>query len=254
MPIGVRHIQGQPDKIPNLLTWFKADAIVGKNDGDTITTWIDSSINSFSATTTGNGASFTTPIYKTNILNGKPCVRFVTGNGLSTALLGATILANPTVFAVTKPTSTTNTYAPIITVDGGSIGNTFFSVQFNSNLALYGIVYYTTNVTNFQIFLTPIIAPVTNQVSCLVAQNNGTTVTHKYYDSTDIKLKELYTTSQGNNNISGSNKAISIGTRQLNNNDVAFVGDMYELIVFDRALTVKEIQLVEHYLKYKWGL
>lgn len=58
-----------PDEIPGLKGWYKADAIAGKNDGET-TTWSDSS---------GNGNDLTVgtpPTYETNEKNGKPVLRF----------------------------------------------------------------------------------------------------------------------------------------------------------------------------------
>jgi len=48
------------------------------NDGDPVTTWLDSSGNGHNATQTGTAR----PIFKKNIINGKPAVRF-TAAGLS---------------------------------------------------------------------------------------------------------------------------------------------------------------------------
>ena len=56
------------------ILWLKADAIQGLADGQTVNTWTDSSGNGNSPTTTVG-----TPIYKTNIVNGKPVVRFAGG-------------------------------------------------------------------------------------------------------------------------------------------------------------------------------
>ncbi len=61
----------------NLQLWLKADAITGLNDGDRVTTWIDSSGNSRDAT---QSVAADKPTYKTNILNGKPVVRFAASN------------------------------------------------------------------------------------------------------------------------------------------------------------------------------
>ena len=62
-----------PTDITTLKLWLKANAIVGLNDGDVVTTWSDASGN-------GNDAIQSTvakkPIYKTNIVNGLPVVRF----------------------------------------------------------------------------------------------------------------------------------------------------------------------------------
>jgi hypothetical protein len=56
-----------------LFIHLKADAITGLADGDPVASWTDSSGNSRHATQSTAGSK---PIYKTNILNGKPVVRF----------------------------------------------------------------------------------------------------------------------------------------------------------------------------------
>lgn len=67
-----------PSDIAGLTRWYKADAL-SLNDNDAVATWTDSSGNVNA--TQGTGAN--QPTYKTNIVNGKPIVRF---NGTSTRL------------------------------------------------------------------------------------------------------------------------------------------------------------------------
>src|SRR5262245_37132262 len=61
-----------PADVSGLVVWLRADAL-GLNDGDPVGTWTDGS---------GNGRDLTQataakkPTYKTNIVNGKPVVRF----------------------------------------------------------------------------------------------------------------------------------------------------------------------------------
>ena len=82
----------QPNTIANLVRWFKADAITGLNDGDAVSTWTDSAgLGNATGTTT------TRPLYKTNILNGLPAVRF---DGTDDILKIATAFAPQTVFVV----------------------------------------------------------------------------------------------------------------------------------------------------------
>ena len=61
-----------PSSISGLSLWFKADVIAGLNDGDAISTWLDSSGNGLNATQTATAR----PLYKTNILNSLPIARF----------------------------------------------------------------------------------------------------------------------------------------------------------------------------------
>jgi hypothetical protein len=60
-----------PDTFAGLVSWFKADSFEGLSDNDEVTTWTDSAGNT-DATAPGSDK----PRYKTNILNGKPVVRF----------------------------------------------------------------------------------------------------------------------------------------------------------------------------------
>ena len=69
--------------------WYKADIITGKSDGDEVDSWADSSGESNTLTQTQSGAD---PIYKTNIINSLPALRFdkdaAPGDNLLSADLG----------------------------------------------------------------------------------------------------------------------------------------------------------------------
>lgn len=81
-----------PTDIAGMTVWFKANAIVGLNDGDLISTWEDSSSNNNDATAAGSDR----PVYKTNILNSLPVVRC----SATKLLLGTKLTTTKTVFAV----------------------------------------------------------------------------------------------------------------------------------------------------------
>jgi hypothetical protein len=86
-PNGIAAIE--PDAISGLQMWLDASQIVGLVDGDPVATWADASGNANDATQ-ATGAN--QPLYKTNILNGLPVVRFDnTNDGMETPLT----LANP---------------------------------------------------------------------------------------------------------------------------------------------------------------
>lgn len=61
-----------PSQIPGLGLWLDASAITGLGDGDAISTWND--LSGAGRNATGSGAA--RPVYKTNIVNSKPVVRF----------------------------------------------------------------------------------------------------------------------------------------------------------------------------------
>lgn len=89
-----------PQAVAGLQLWLKADAIVGLNDGDPVSTWADAS---------GNGRDLTQaltkrPTYKTNIVNGLPVVRF---DGTNDVLISPSFSYEQpsTIFMVNKTTS-----------------------------------------------------------------------------------------------------------------------------------------------------
>jgi hypothetical protein len=70
-----------PSDVPNLIFWYKSDSL-SLNDDDPVTTWADQS--GWGRDITGPAPDITgvAPIFKTNILNGKPAVRW---NGSNTS-------------------------------------------------------------------------------------------------------------------------------------------------------------------------
>jgi hypothetical protein len=68
IPVGLN-----PMEIATLQQWLRSDSIVGKNDGDTLAQWDDSSGNANPATQTTEANK---PLYKINRLNGLPAIYF----------------------------------------------------------------------------------------------------------------------------------------------------------------------------------
>lgn len=84
-PYAVKVLAFSPSDVAGMTLWLKADAITGKVDNDIITNWDDSSTANNDAT---QGTATREPIYKTNIVNGKPVARLDgTGDFLSTPSL-----------------------------------------------------------------------------------------------------------------------------------------------------------------------
>jgi hypothetical protein len=88
-----------PTDFAGLRAWYKADAITGLLDGDPVASWTDSSGNGF---TLSNATTAQRPVYKANMLNGLPIVRFdAVDDGLFTNTALFTASGVPwTVFAV----------------------------------------------------------------------------------------------------------------------------------------------------------
>lgn len=107
-----------PDSVSGMTAWFKADAITGKVDNDTISTWDDSGPVGTNDLTT---AGATPPIYKTNIVNGKPVVRF---NGVGTTWLKTTVNASS---IITVSASSVWAVVRVTSIVGAQTGASYFT-------------------------------------------------------------------------------------------------------------------------------
>lgn len=207
----------QPNTIANLVRWFKADAITGLNDGDAVSTWTDSAgVGNATGTTT------TRPLYKTNILNGLPAVRF---DGTDDILKIATAFAPQTVFVVFNYTdgATFTQYDGLFTDQGytvstGLIGhsgtNDFYasSAHFDE-LRLNGVV---------------------------TSGDLGTLSTHKIITGRKNYGEPYSVTWQF-----GQDRTIA---------GRFWGGDILEFIAYSRKLKSSEVREVEKYLSDKYGI
>ena len=62
-----------PTKIDSLQLWLDADAVTGLSDGDPVSTWSDLSDNGYDLSQSTGAKK---PTFKTNIIHGKPVMRF----------------------------------------------------------------------------------------------------------------------------------------------------------------------------------
>ena len=94
---------GVPASIAGLVLWLKADAIGGLANTDPVVTWEDSSSANNDA---DQGTAGNRPTYRTNVINGKPVVRFDgTDDYLQVDPELNTAEGDLTVIAVIRPTS-----------------------------------------------------------------------------------------------------------------------------------------------------
>lgn len=92
-----------PDQVANLLAWWKADSLVGTNNGDLVDTWTDSSGNSHTATSSGTARAYYT---NTTLLGSKPALYFTPTAALGYDIASLTSVAtNYTILAVFHPAS-----------------------------------------------------------------------------------------------------------------------------------------------------
>jgi prepilin-type N-terminal cleavage/methylation domain-containing protein len=205
-----------PADVAGLKIWLKADALVGLNDGDSVTTWTDSSSDNRDAT------CGSCPIYKTNILNTEPVVRF---DGSSNVMNFTDISDTRTVFVVFNDAGS-NDYAHLL---GGvtSPGNiTFHGHEVGSGVVI-GETWAHPNVNNGEAWVNGVSTSPTS------IPRNGS-----------HQILSLITA--GDVNTSGI--AYDQGMARFWN------GDFAELIIYNAALSETDRVSVENYLSDKYGI
>ncbi len=225
-----------PTSIAGCKLWLKADQYSGSN-GDPVSTWQDQSGNGFDVTQSGTAR----PTYTTNVMNGMASMRFdgvnddmVMPAGLVAAMAGNDVPC--VVFVVARATNTASN-KDIIGLGGVS------------NIYLFAI----TNGTQF------------GQTR---AGDDGVTRTDRYTPlDTDPHIFTSYWAAdsgfsrkdgaQVTNPVAMVNNTATftsgrIGAR--NNDSEFFVGDIFEVLIYNQALTIPNLSSIEYYLANRWGL
>ncbi len=221
--------------------WLKADAITGLNDGDSITTWSDSSGNSNDATQSTGSKK---PVYKTSQVNSQPVIRCDgTDDILSTSTNSNLAFTSVTEFLVLKPSSATqqnylavsssqNNDEAILGRDSGS-GSYFMSNQITgSNFA---VKLHQTTPSGFQILVGTIDTTATG-VNSLV---NGTA------------SNQSTITSRTPQSLAAVNRAANICSR---GTSAYASADIAEVLVYNSNLSSTNRSRVENYLRDKYNI
>lgn len=211
-----------PTQITGLQLWYKADSLSLSNN-DPISTWSDSSGNSNDVTGTGS----TRPLYKTNIQNSLPTVRF---DGTDDFLSGTFNYTVGTLFVVMNFNSAGN-FPGYNSLFEGNTG------VLNSDDMLIGDGGGTTNLYD-------------NGINSPFRDNMyiNTVLTKDFSPLSTIKLFYGLSTdtpfAKTSLNV-GYNP--SIGSRYWN-------GDVCEIILYDTVLSSTNLGRVATYLNSKWAL
>lgn len=237
-----------PSDIAGLRLWTQADNLVLSND-DPVSTWADLSGNSndFTSTTTLR------PLYKTNIQNGKPVVRFDGVNDFMekatpTGLDGGTgmtifiIMKNPAITLncllakwdyqtqgswmwTTFSTDETRMYTATVLNDGGSAYNTTTNADMTNTFYLLEMVYdgsQGTAANRVKIYKNTTLSTVSA---------TGTLVTSLLSATSTLKVGRA---------------GGSLGWY--------FTGDIGEVLIYDSALSDVNRGLVETYINGRWAI
>lgn len=227
-----------PASIPGLLGWYAARLETGLNDGDAVATFTDQSGNGRNAT---QPTSTKRPLYKTNIINGKPALLFDNVDDcLQTAAIDLTAINGVTLFAVvsgitagalamiaeTSPTAATNSGAfnlfrqadntVAASARGGSSSNFITTATVTTGATVISAVYD--------------LSLATNEVTVWL---NGTSAGTR--------------PSNNNQAVNFGNYALNMGSRN-NGASLPLNGYIAELLIYNSALSAANRQLIEAYL------
>ncbi|MDW8332505.1 MAG: LamG-like jellyroll fold domain-containing protein, partial [Cyclobacteriaceae bacterium] len=225
----------------NLTLWLNASTI-NQSDNTNVTSWTDRSGYSNNA----NAVSGNEPVFRTNIINGNPTVRFVAANTDYLRVSDAASLRpnSLSIFIAGSYSSAASQWAPFIIkatnytwTDGYAIARD----NLNNSLRAY--------VTQWN----------ENFVNAALAPGTFTLI-NMVYDR--VNVQSFYNgTLQGSDpftsNITNSNNFLYIG---ISPNDAGtgvrqpFDGDISEIVLINRNVTLIERILIQNYLAAKYGL
>ena len=208
-------------------------------NGSTVSTWADKSGNGRNAPANTTGGTF-----NRNALNGNGGISFTTAGTqyYRTPSFVASSTNTPTVFIVCQQTVyNPSTNSSIIVAE-----NTYFqfilytrtAVNTNNNLLL---TMYNTDIQPFPPTGVPIVSPA---ITCVVG-TGAPSYTATIYGNGTSNFSFTGTAA----NPTSNSTAYYVGSSPGN-----FIGNIYEVIFYNTALTDSQRQQVEGYLGWKWGL
>jgi hypothetical protein len=226
--------------VPNLEFWVKADSLLGTTDGTAVGTWTDSS--KMSANSTQSLASYQ-PIFKSNVVNGNPVLRF---DGINSRMsFPDLILMNTdyTIFAVGARTSGLHENMFLGGTTSGNQENLAFGYRQDSGGFLpltFDLAHYGNDVWNTTL--------------------NYSSKAFEYWTGWFSQTfgKQIFE----NGVLFANNSAQTLPLISTTGTMIGywplvgsgFEGDIAEIIVYDRALAPDEQANIENYLKKKYGL
>lgn len=224
-----------PSPMASLKAWFKADSVTGTSDGTTIATWNDSSTSANHATQATANAR---PTYKTNIINGRPVIRF---DG-STDYMGSNYIPPTAAASRTVMTVTANhaqnaawQYRYVYHYGLGVPGQAYGLTNVLAGTAVFGNGYWNAELVSSQ---------ATTGTHLITQVYNGTTDL-MYAGGTQIGSRAgVLATGSGALRFGGQ-----VGTPS---GHAGF--DIAEMLIFNTALSTNEQRAVETYLSRKYNL
>lgn len=209
-----------PSDVSNLVGWWKADSLALAN-GASVPTWTDNSATGASLT---QATGATQPTYQTNVLNGFPVLRFNGSQYLENATFS--FVQPTTMFVVSKYTT------------AGTSPTLIGAASANQN----AIFYDASNFTNAYAGIS-----LTGNTSVL-----GSFIITTAQFNTASSLLHVNGTQQASGNAGSSNMtSLRVGNNSSGN---TIIGDVAELVIYNRVLTTAERASIDTYLSNKYGI
>ncbi len=228
------------EKLPvteGLVLHLDAASILGLNNNDTIATWEDLSGNGNDATQANAGNR---PVYRTNQMNGLPVIRY---DGSTHLLIpdDDSLRIDPeiTIFTVVNLESRTSGTGSIRVVTSKELAHTnrnWWVVQWDSKWRFRQSGMGTNTIeSDDDAAIEPTLVVVTGDGSDM----------KMFVDGTEQQSSVSYSS------LDTQNSSTGIG-RQGDSTARNWVGDIAEIIIYDRALSVNDRETIEQYLGEKW--
>lgn len=248
-----------PNTIPNLSLWYNASAssttvngVVTNNfqgavvNGSTISSWID--LQNIGGPSNVNGGAGKSPTYAIPVQNGLGAVRYnaASSNNLDiNPTTWAQNLSGFTIYTLAKPTSFPATLFPLVTT-----GNTNFGIWWNgTNWSVgqsannFGTITLTNDTAKFHIYSMVFDGSQTGNANRLNFRYDKTLQSLSYTGTIGTTTGSINYFFFGGNN---RNVGATAGTYMS--------GDIGEVMIWTRALSMSEQTSVELYLNTKWAL
>jgi hypothetical protein len=245
-----------PSDIPNLSLWLKSDAGVSLS-GSFVTAWADQSGNGNNTTDYGGYS----PTFVTNVVNGKPVIRFGNGGDLTVLKTAPSSIGNTgnlTVIGVYKYNDSGNVWAEVVAkTDLASESNSQFSLtaQFINGDNGWTNAFGAMDISDG--FNWDWSSTETSYANQWIIHEGISDVTNEY-QAMYINGDEV-SASLSVSQINAVNIEIGIGNAGSDREPLSpeyggFQGDIAEILIYDRAITISERQQVEAYLNTKYAI
>ena len=233
-----------------LLVWLDAadDSTFSYSSGTEVSQWRDKSGNNFHANqaTTANQPS------RNTVVNSRKSVNFTSANGDRLRVNSGMVFTNSvTAIVFIKPGSQNYAYANILDQDHGMDGANGWVIQRNNDASAWlswvanaaGDTWFNPNQILY-VDNTPQIVTLRKGSSTVTLYSNGTS-------STDVAIADQQIRQVG---YLGLNLGSWRAGNEIHGSPRHYNGEICEVVVYNRALSLTELKQVHTYLGQKWGI